>query len=151
MNTEETKSWGCLSGLRCLADRGNSRRRRQWRGWCGATFLAPSPTPPRMLMLPARRVVAASLAKGCLVCRRSGREPGTRNSWDRRLYRSPTPTRRSRRDSIRFLSNCYCREVPSRIKCLLITARISSSPRGWSRKVNFDGIVLVLYVIFTNL
>jgi len=34
--------------------------------------------------------VAASLAKGCLVCCRSGRV-GTRNSWDRRLYRSLPP------------------------------------------------------------
>jgi len=77
---------------------------------------------------PGRR---CSLAKGCLVCCRNGRVSelalvihGTVD------YIGVYPQRAARPlDSIRFPSNCYYREVPSRIKCLLITARIPSSPQ----------------------
>lgn len=81
MNTEETKSWGCL-GLRCRV------------GAAVAATTTCTSSSPRMLMPFGRRILPRLFhAKGCLfVCvGESGvslRSAPTRDSWDPRLYRN---------------------------------------------------------------
>lgn len=76
MNTEETKSWGCL-GLRC-------------RVGAATAAAATCTSSPRMLMLPSS--LPSSLPrKGLPLCLRTRASAPTRDSWDPRLYRGTYP------------------------------------------------------------
>lgn len=61
MNTEETKSWGCFSGLRCLAGGGSRRWRRRWRDG-GAAVLAEDANARRSP--PSQRVALFAVGAG---------------------------------------------------------------------------------------
>lgn len=130
MNTEETKSWGCLD-LRCLveANSADSKGRSGDGDDDGSEVMAVYVLTERMLMLLGVAPLSSD-ARGCLVCVEAGKSATILVIHGIvRLYWKSTPAYRNETQ----LNSCqtviigFDGDEPIQIKSLLITTEISYS------------------------